>query len=373
MTAGRKGLSQRLRESGAAGMLRRRLRGVPPEPRWEGVDDIEAAADALVGWAAEALQSAPPGSRPLVVGDGGVLEERLRARLDRLGWGFESTTIDGLVGLGDSRADAPAIILCAFPDVRRITETAAVLRRHPRLAQIRFEYVSGVSAERATFSRLDEYSSTWFVSPVLLDMPSPYDLYAESLEHFEQKCGLRDFLDLYQLLRQVVVNEVPGDVAEFGSYRGHSGYLIARTLAALGSDKRLFMFDTFDSFPDEPLGVDSFWSNTHQVDFASVRDKFDGLERVTLVQGDFTTTLESSDAQRLALAYVDCDSYRATRYLIDAILPTRLESGGLLVFEDYGHPALLGNRLAVHEGMAGHPGCFCFYSQFSGLYISVKA
>ena len=38
-----------------------------------------------------------------------------------------------------------------------------------------------------------------------------------------------------------------GDVAEFGSFKGQSGYLIARYLEERKSDKRLFMFDAFES------------------------------------------------------------------------------------------------------------------------------
>jgi predicted O-methyltransferase YrrM len=238
-----------------------------------------------------------------------------------------------------------------------------------------FEYASGLDRERALFTKLDEYATTPFVSPVLLDQPNPYEIYEESLLHFEQKCGMRDFLDLYQLLRSVCDNNVPGDIAEFGSYRGHSGYLIARTLQALGSRKHLYMFDTFAAFPEELTGIDYYWSDTHDVSFAEVRAKFRDLENVHLVRGDFIETLPQSDLGHLALAYVDCDSYRATRYLLDALLPHRMSPRGLLVCEDYGHPALLGHRVAVHESLESlgpADACFRFFSQFSGFYIVVK-
>jgi hypothetical protein len=253
-----------------------------------------------------------------------------------------------------------------------MTRLAQRLTANAALNTVPFEYVAGVDPERTFFEKYDEYRDTWFVSPVLLDDETPYEIYRESLELFEQKCGLRDFLDLYQILRSAAERSVPGDVAEFGSYRGHSGWLIARSLQALGCDKRLFMFDTFDSFPDESLGVDHFWSGTHDVDFEEVKRKLSPFDNVHLVRGDFTETLASSELARVALAYVDCDSYRATRFLIDALLPERIVAGGALVCEDYGHPALLGNRVAVHESLTGVTNCFRFFSQFSGLYVVVK-
>ena len=372
MTATRKAIVQRLRESSVADVVRRRLRGDRPEPRWEGVEDVDAAADALVAWSLEANAARTDRGMVVTVGDGGSLQAAVDEKLRRSDQPFDSLTIEQVPAWTTARPDDVAIVLCAYPDARRITDTAEAIGRHPVLANVRFEYASGLYPERLTFARLDEYSTTWFISPVLLDVPSPYEIYAESLSRFEQKCGLRDYLDLYQLLTQVVRSGVSGDIAEFGSYRGHSGYLIARTLDALESDKQLFMFDTFEEFPEEPYGVDRFWSRTHTVDFASVQAKFAGLDRVTLVKGDFTSTLGASDLDRVALAYVDCDSYRATRFLIDALWPERIAPGGLLVFEDYGHPALLGNRVAVREGLRKFSGCFQFFSQFSGLYIAMK-
>lgn len=241
-----------------------------------------------------------------------------------------------------------------------------------QLRSVPLEYVSGLEPEQRQFRRQDEYADHGFVSPVLLAEPSPYALYAESLERFEQKCGLRDFLDLYQMLVSVHEREVPGAVAEFGSYRGHSGWLIARSIQALGSNRAVHLFDTFERFPPETEGIDYFWSQTHQVDFDEVRAKLGELPAVRLVRGEFEDTLPRSGLGEIALAYVDCDSHRAVSYLAEALFEHHLGPGGVIVFEDYGHPALLGCRVAVHEYFDGRRDCIRFFSQFSGLYIVVK-
>jgi hypothetical protein len=234
------------------------------------------------------------------------------------------------------------------------------------------EYVTGLEPEHRQFCRQDEYAEAIFISPVLLAEPSPYELYDASLQLFEQKCGLRDYLDLYQLLVSVTQRQVKGAVAEFGSYKGHSGWLIGRTLEALGTPKPVHLFDTFESFPDEPAGIDYFWSRTHGVRLGEVRSKLAGLPAVRLVQGDFEDTLPSSGLDEVALAYVDCDSHRAVSYLAPELFEQRLSPGGIIAFEDYGHPALLGCRVAVHEYFDGRTDCLRFFSQFSGLYIVMK-
>ena len=371
-------LLARLRKHWRAGtlgeVLAARFGRLPERARvhWLGAENDAQATRALSRWARIMLAQAPAQSWLLSLGDRGAFHQQLDAALHRHGLAFRSLTLAELDALGAEQARGLIGVVCGHADSRGMTLAARRLAQHPLLGTVPFEYAAGLDPARAVFRQRDEYRDTFFESPVLLDEPGPYAIYGESLKRFEQKCGLRDYLDLYQLLKSVVENRVPGDIAEFGSYRGHSGWLIARTLQALGSDKRLYMFDTFETFPREAIGVDYFWSQTHPVNFAEVQGKFRDMPQVTLVKGDFTRTLEASGLDSVALAYIDCDSYRATRYLFDALLPRRLSSRGLLVCEDYGHPALLGNRAAVHESLAGQPGLLQFFSQFSGLYITVK-
>ena len=84
------------------------------------------------------------------------------------------------------------------------------------------------------------------------------------------------------------------------------------------------------------------------------------------------TTFEKTDTGKLALVFVDCDSYRGTEYLIEKIFDHCLAVSGLMLFEDYGHASLLGNRLAVHKFFDRKKNAFCFFSQFSGTFIVCK-
>lgn len=340
--------------------------------RWFGAETEGQAIIALAAWAKQHQEGAVEDGWVLSLGEGDDFHQRLNLRLDSRGIDHRPLSLEQVLDLPEDMTQQATAVLCAYLDVRRQTQAARKLANHPILGARPFEYIAGLDSSVATLSALDEYAETDFVSPVLLDEPTPYEIYRESLQHFEQKCGLRDFLDLYQLLKSVIDNQVPGDIAEFGSYKGHSGWLIARSLQALGSDKRLYLFDTFESFPAEAYGVDHFWSETHQVDFEAVQEKFQDWPNATLVRGDFTATLADSPVDRLALAYIDCDSYRASRYLLEVLPENHISAQGILVCEDYGHPALLGNRVAVHEALDGRPGWFCFFSQFSGLYIALR-
>lgn len=340
--------------------------------RWYGAESQEQAVAALTRWAQIFLDGAVPDAWVLSLGAGNAFHQTLDHMLARSGVNYRSLPLAQALNLDESEINQLRGVICGHADIRGQTEVAQALAHHPLLSRVPFEYAAGINAEKTQFAQRDEYAQTWFVAPNLLDQPTPYQLYAESLERFEQKCGLRDYLDLYQVLRYVVENDVPGDVAEFGSYRGHSGWLIARTLQALGSAKRLYMFDMFEQFPPEPYGMDHYWNRSHFVNFDEVRAKLTNFPNVELIKGDFTQTLASSGVGSLALAYVDCDSYRATRYLIDRLWRHHLPARSVLACEDYGHPALLGNRVAVHEELDANRSGFKFFSQFSGLHITLK-
>ncbi|MBK6837707.1 MAG: class I SAM-dependent methyltransferase [Bacteroidetes bacterium] len=240
------------------------------------------------------------------------------------------------------------------------------------LKDIPFDYL-GDTWEDFEFAReQDHQNSLGFVSPLLNDETDYFELYKRSLTRFEKKCDIRDYMDLCQIIKYINQHEIPGDVAEFGSYKGHSGFLLSLLLEAYGNTKKLFMYDTFKKFPVETIGVDAFWSDTHEVNFEEVKAKFTDRKNVELVKGDFTETLSTVRPAQLSFIYVDCDSYRATTFLMKELYDTVLSSGGVMILEDYGHPALLGNRLAYHHFFDGRKDCFKFFSQFSGFMIIVK-
>jgi len=288
----------------------------------------------------------------------------------------ESFTISSFESLESMIADADLDLSCTVigittlqaNEIHRIGEN---LVREPKTSNVAFEYVVIPKVENLAINRMYENSND-FISPLHLQEPNFSNLYEESCKLFEPKTGIRDFMDLIQGVNHVLNTNLQGDLAEFGSFKGQSGYLTARYLEVRKSPKTLFMFDAFESFPIESNGVDHFWSDTHKVNFEGIKQKFKRFNHVELVKGDFTETFNQSACKKLCLAFVDCDSYRGTKYLIDEIFEDRLVVGGLMIFEDYGHASLLGNRLAVHEKFKGKRNAFCFFSQFSGSFYVCK-
>ena len=147
---------------------------------------------------------------------------------------------------------------------------------------------------------------------------------------------------------------------------------VALTLLRLGvSDRRLWLYDTFGSMP--PAGE-------HDRDYAGrpmaagaldpvnnclAHRRADTLEvqsamastgyppdQVTYVEGLVEETIARSAPERIALLRLDTDWYESTRHELVELYP-RLERGGVLLIDDYGHFA--GARKAVDEYFAADP------------------
>ena len=346
-----------------------------PEPRkkinrWH----IRTKADAVQFLAKKARNAfKQAGKRPiLLIGADDAYSNATRADLVAHGMQPRLMALSKLKTAGVTAPASYACIVCTYTDIRRTGATARHILRDPLLGRLPFEYVTFPRDSYATLERHSVTTAADLVSPLPGYRVDVFAIYEEALTRFEKKCDIRDFMDLCQLLKNTIDNAIEGDIAEFGSFRGHSGYLMASLLAHLGASKHLYLFDTFTSFPEESFGIDQFWSQSHPVDFAAVRAKFAAFPFVRFVQGDFTRTFDDAGIQRLALAYVDCDAYRGTDYLIRRIYPEVLSPGGIMVFEDYGHAQLLGNRAAVDEYFDQRRGCVTFFSQFSGSYVVIK-
>jgi predicted O-methyltransferase YrrM len=74
-------------------------------------------------------------------------------------------------------------------------------------------------------------------------------------------------------------------------------------------------------------------------------------ERTRFVQGDVGQTIPGEAPERIALLRLDTDWYESTRHELEHLYP-RLQPGGVLIVDDYGHWA--GAREAVDEYFAQH-------------------
>ena len=172
-------------------------------------------------------------------------------------------------------------------------------------------------------------------------------------------------LNQYELYKRVV--DLPGEVLEFGVYKGAS---IAKLLAFRGileveHSRKIIGFDAFGKFPQ--TGVDSSGDRDFIERFEGEGgDGFDcseidhylqlkGFGNYELIAGDVRNTLpdllETRPELRVALLHLDLDVYEPTVEVL-RLLETRLVVGALVMVDDYA--SVGGASLAIDEFVERH-------------------
>jgi len=174
---------------------------------------------------------------------------------------------------------------------------------------------------------------------------------------------------LCEATRYISQTRIPGDIVECGVWKGGSMMAVARTLLGESDPKRnLYLFDTFEGMTDPseydvtaegktatellkstPRSEDreSLWCIAQKDGVrVAMESTHYPIDRIHLIQGRVEETVPTQAPDRIALLRLDTDWYMSTRHEMEHLYP-RLERGGVLIVDDYGH--WKGARKAVDE------------------------
>jgi O-methyltransferase len=165
----------------------------------------------------------------------------------------------------------------------------------------------------------------------LYDMAKPY-----SLLHIE------GFFNLFQSIRYVVANRIPGCMIECGCFYGGASIFMALLARALGDDRPLIVFDTFAGMPagqtDAQLGGRVVVGPRYPSFFDAVRENFreaGAVTNVEFVEGDVAKTLLVHETGSISVLRLDTDFYESTWIELERLYP-KLSRGGVIIVDDYG-------------------------------------
>jgi O-methyltransferase len=189
-------------------------------------------------------------------------------------------------------------------------------------------------------------------------------------------------LALVRALRDLDRRDIAGAVVECGVWRGASA-IIAKTVSP---ERTCWLYDTFDGMtaPDPVRDIshlgrsaaDSYrfkaargekWSPAPFAEVMGNLARFGITSGVEFVVGDVEITLTARRPrlpERIALLRLDTDFYASTKVEL-AVLYPRLQHGGVLIVDDYGH--WLGCRRAVNEFFNFHPLDIWHWSRFEQI------
>ncbi len=152
-------------------------------------------------------------------------------------------------------------------------------------------------------------------------------------------------------IKQVLRDDVEGDFAELGVFRGNTAAVLAHF--ALAAGRTVHLFDTFEGFDDQDL---------KGLDVGARKQEFEGTSVATvrkiigpawsacrLAVGYFPQSIEPVHAsRRYAVVSLDCDLYEPMKSGLEFFYP-RMPKGGLFMLHDYSSLHWQGARRAIDE------------------------
>lgn len=162
----------------------------------------------------------------------------------------------------------------------------------------------------------------------------------------------RDMLIL--LLRTIIINNIEGELAELGVYKGYTAKLIHHYVP----ERKLHLFDTFEGFPNKSIAVENHKtnlkvSNNHFADTSlEVVQKYISAknDNVFYYKGYFPNSMPSEFGKKqFAFVHLDADLYEPTFEGLHFFYP-RITINGMIVVHDYN--TWPGARKAVEEFFA---------------------
>jgi len=230
-----------------------------------------------------------------------------------------------------------------------------------------FDGFRKTGSDQATEDRLREHCAQFEIDPLTALKLFPV---------LARRQWLKRFLAHAELFKQTL--NVPGDIAEFGVFRGLSLMTWANLLEAYAIGDRtkvVYGFDNWQGFTEfsaadgKPAaevnkvlgGYDSSRFKTELEEALAIfdADRFVSWKpRVKLIDGDISDSVPRFVAEnpgiRFSLVHFDCDLYAPTKAALAAIWP-KISRGGLVLFDEYALKEWQGESQAVDEFFADRP------------------
>ena len=153
------------------------------------------------------------------------------------------------------------------------------------------------------------------------------------------------------LAEQIREENIPGDAAELGVFRGDFAALIN----AAFPDRTIHLFDTFEGFPAEDVEIEQAQglSRAKAGDFSEtaadmVEKRLLYPERAVFHKGYFPATFDGCREKTFAFVSVDADLYAPTAAALPRFFD-RLSPGGVLLIHDVNSTQFSGAGKAVRE------------------------
>jgi len=151
----------------------------------------------------------------------------------------------------------------------------------------------------------------------------------------------------------LLTRNLSGATAECGVYQGTSSYLICNR--ADRGTKNHYLFDSFEGL-SKPQSIDgSYWkAGDMAVPLEQVKSLLKDFNFIRYFKGWIPEKFKEVEAEKFSFVHIDVDIFQPT-YDSVHFFYSRMERGGVIIFDDYGFNTCPGARQAVDSFMKDKP------------------
>lgn len=177
---------------------------------------------------------------------------------------------------------------------------------------------------------------------------------------------------IYQSIKYLSDNNVKGNVAEFGMFKGGTTVFIAKALQYFGfSDVQIYGFDVFAGFPQRRSVFDLY--TNPECEFGDRAAVSEHCERysIKVIEGDIVETHRELEGMPLMLSFFDTDNYSPTRAALEMCFGQTVP-GGVLAFDHFTTEErflyTIGERMAAAEVLTDKR---VFHLHGTGIFVKL--
>ena len=151
-------------------------------------------------------------------------------------------------------------------------------------------------------------------------------------------------VNVYHLLTQTVLLNIPGDIVELGCFDGTTSIIMQKTLDQLRSKKVVHVYDSFEGLPGKSKndGDTIFVTGSCKTQKENLVENYskNNTKLPIIHEGWFSNTLPNKLPAKISFAHLDGDFYSSILESLIYVYP-RLSKGAVVVIDDYCNPKTL--------------------------------
>ena len=187
------------------------------------------------------------------------------------------------------------------------------------------------------------------------------------------------FYSLQNVFKNILRNNIHGDIVECGVWKGHSAFILA-TLLEENKEKEFHIFDSFEGgLSDKTTEDKNRRYDLSQRQIKAEKNSFSSTEeqvKLTLQTFEFIhyhkgwipEKFSNVENRSFCFIHIDVDLYQPTLDSLNFFYPL-LSKGGAIVIDDYGISQFPGARKAVEKFLEGHYPSFFYKVPFGSCFL----